>query len=362
MVNIIIFIAKLINLHVKVVQFFSVKINIQKIAPFEADGIMYQADTCLPLIDAVNRDKLKFKALARYTYPGERLTNDTLGLNSIGYWDANESQDWGLDWHRNEGIEIHFLESGTMPYSQGEDLMELHPNYLTITRPWEAHKVGDPFIGMGKFYWVILDLGVRRPHQNWVWPEWIILSPGDLEKLTTILRQNEKIVWKANKRIRDCFQRIGKAVDTDVNGDNASRIRLLVNYLLILMLDLLVEEEVELNEQLTDSSRSVQLFLKELDNNLAESWTIEKMAQSAGVGLTRFTHHCKQITNLTPMRYLMIKRLKMAKEILQQNKKMSVFEVAFACGFSTSQYFSTVFRKHEKCTPIEYRDKYNLSS
>ena len=336
------------------------KINVQKITPFEADGIVYQADTCLPLIDAVKRKKLKFKALARYTYPGDRLTDDTIGLNSVGYWDANEPQDWGLDWHRNEGIEIHFLESGTMPYSQQNDEMELLPNYLTITRPWEAHKVGNPSIGMGKFYWVILDLDVRRPHQNWVWPDWIMLAPADLEKLTIILRHNEKILWKADKRIRDCFQRIGKAVDTDVNGDNSSRIRLLINYLLILLLDLLVEDEVELNEQLTDSSRSVKLFLNELDNNLSEAWTIEDMAKSAGVGLTRFTYHCKQLTNLTPMRYLMMKRLKMSKDILAGDEKISIAEVAFTCGFSTSQYFSTVFKKHEKCTPIEYRQKHAL--
>ncbi len=345
-------------MHVKLVQFFSVKINIQKIAPFEADGIVYHADTCLPLIDAVERKKLKFKALARYTYPGDRLSEDTIGLNSVGYWDANEPQDWGLDWHRNEGLEIHFLESGSMPYAQGTNQMELLPNYMTITRPWEAHKVGNPAIGMGKFHWVIIDLDVRRPHQNWVWPDWILLSPADLEKLTVILRQNEKIVWKADKRVRDCFQRIGKAVDTDIDGNNASRIRLLINYLLILMLDLLVAEEVELNEQLTDSSRSVQLFLNELDNNLSENWTIEQMAHSAGVGLTRFTHHCKQLTNLTPMRYLMMKRLKMSKEILLEKDTIGIADVAFTCGFSTSQYYSTVFKKQEKCTPVEYRQKH----
>jgi len=339
-----------------------VKINIQKIEPFEADGIVYHADTCLPLIDAVERKKLKFKALARYTYPGNRLTEDTVGLNSVGYWDANEPQDWGLDWHRNEGIEIHFLESGTMPYSQENTEMELFPNCLTITRPWEVHKVGNPFISMGKFYWVILDLGVRRPHQNWMWPDWIILAPKDLDRLTAILRYNEKVLWKADKRIRDCFQHIGKAVDSDYRGSNSSRIRLLVNHLLILLLDLLNAEKVELNELLTDSSRSVKLFLKELEKTISETWTIEKMAKSAGVGLTRFTHHCKRLTNLTPMRYLMMKRLELSKTILKDNNHLSVAEVAFSCGFSTSQYFSTVFKKHEKCTPLEYRQKNRLIS
>lgn len=336
------------------------KINIQEIQPYEAEGIVYHADTCLPLVDAVKRKKLKFKALARYTYPGERLTEDTLGLNSIGYWDANEPQDWGLDWHRNEGLEIHFLESGTMPYSQENKELELSPNYLTITRPWEAHKVGNPTIGMGKFYWVIIDLDVRRPHQNWNWPDWVVLAPNDLMRLTTILRQNEKWLWKADKKIRDCFKRIGEAVDTDNEGSNSSRIRLLVNYLLILLLDLLNTDEVILNEALIDSSRSVKQFLNELENKLSEAWTIEKMALSAGVGLTRFTHHCKQLTNLTPMRYLSLRRVEMAKTLLIENQNLSIAEIAYSCGFATSQYFSTIFKRHEKCTPLEFKQKKQL--
>lgn len=332
-----------------------VKKNVQDIEPYKADGTVYHADTCLPLIDACQRKKLKFKALARHTYPGDRLDNNTLGLNSIGYWDADEPQDWGLDWHRNEGIEFHFLESGTMPYAQENKEVLLTPNHLTITRPWEAHRVGNPHIGMGKFYWVIIDLGVRRPHQEWVWPDWITLTDADLSRLTKILRHNEKSILKTDQRVRDCFKRINEAVNTDQNGSNASRIRLLVNYLLILILDLLNSENIVLDESLTDSSRSVRYFLKELNKNLAENWTIEQMAQSAGVGLTRFTHHCKQLTNLTPMRYLTIRRLEASKAILLSNTKLSVSEVAYMCGFATSQYFSTVFKKHEKCSPSEYR-------
>lgn len=333
------------------------KLNVQNITPFKVGEIEYYADTCLPLIDAVNRNKLKFKALARYTYPGDRLTDDTLGINSIGYWDANKPQDWGLDWHRNEGIEIHFLESGTMPYAQQGEEMELVPNSLTITRPWEMHKVGSPSIGMGKFYWLILDLNVRRPHQNWKWPDWIFLAPKDLEKLTNILRHNEKICWKADKRIRECFQKIGKAVDSDNDGDKASKIRILVNNLLLLLLELLIVDEVSLNENLTNSSRSVKLFLKELELNLTENWTVEKMARSSGVGLTRFTHHCKQLTNLTPMKYLMLKRIELAKKVLIEQPDINISDVAYLCGFSTSQYFATMFKKQEKCTPIIFRKR-----
>jgi len=334
-----------------------VKKNKYKIQPFVSEDEVFHADTCLPLVDAVSRKKVKFKALARYTYPGDRLTDDTLGLNSIGYWDANEPQDWGLDWHRNEGIEIHFLESGSMPYAQEAQETNLLPNYLTITRPWEIHKVGNPNIGMGKFYWVIIDLNVRRPHQSWTWPDWIVLTEKDLVRLTSILRYNDNWLWKANKDIYNCFRRIGKEVDSDVVGGNSTKIRLLVNELLVLLLELIDTGEFNLDEDLTNTARSVSLFLNELESGLSETWTIEKMAESAGVGITRFTYHCKQLTNLTPMRYLTMKRLELSKRILLKKPSLSIANIAYSCGFATSQYYSTVFKKYEKCTPIEFRNK-----
>ena len=57
------------------------------------------------------------------------------------------------------------------------------------------------------------------------------------------------------------------------------------------------------------------------------------------------------------MRYLAMKRLELAKTLLLDNPNLSVAEVAYSCGFATSQYFSTVFKKQEKCTPMEYRSR-----
>ena len=330
----------------------------QKTISFKGNGITYQADTCLPLVDAHNRKKLKLKALARHTYPGDRLNKNTLGLNSIGYWDASIPQDWGLDWHRNEGIEFHFLESGAMPYAQEGLETHLKPGDLTITRPWEIHKVGNPIVGVGKFYWIILDLGIRRPHQEWVWPEWITLTKTDLKRLTSALRKNEKQVWKTNPNFKDCFSKINTAINKDKNGSSASSIRVLINYLLILILELIDTDDIPLNETLTDSSRSVQLFLEELENNLQNNWTVEEMANSAGVGLTRFTYHCKQITNLTPMKHLNVRRLELSKKLLLEDTNTNITNIAYSCGFTSSQYFATLFKKHEKCTPNEYRTKF----
>ena len=62
------------------------KSNAQIIQPYEADGVVYHADTCRPLVDAVERKKLRFNALARFTYPGQRLFLDgAFGAHMLMY-------------------------------------------------------------------------------------------------------------------------------------------------------------------------------------------------------------------------------------------------------------------------------------
>lgn len=325
------------------------------IKPFKEGDKIYYADTCKNLIDAGNRAKIKYNALSRFTYPGKRLTKDTIGLNSVGYWDAVSAQDWGLDWHRNEGIEIHFLESGSMPYLSQDFDITLTANDLTITRPWQSHKVGNPFVGIGKMYWLILDVGVRKPHVEWRWPEWIILSKPDLDRLTMYIRLNEKPCWKGNARICSCFQNMRELIDTDVDGNNSSKIRFHVNELLILLLDMFDHGDIKSNSDLNESLQRVNLFIHELQETLHEPWTSEAMANASGLGITHFTHFFKQITNQTPMQYLNLKRIELAQKLLRIDLHKSITDIAYYCGFSSSQYFATIFKKHCQLTPNEYR-------
>ncbi len=56
----------------------------------------YAIDDCEPQKEAVRDGKIDFHALTKGHYPGTLIAEDILpGLNSIGFWDANTSQDWG---------------------------------------------------------------------------------------------------------------------------------------------------------------------------------------------------------------------------------------------------------------------------
>ena len=108
-------------------------------------------------------------------------------------------------------------------------------------------------------------------------------------------------------------------------------------------------------KSLTDAQRSVGLFLSSLEVSYADEWTLDAMAESCGLGITRFVHYCRQITNQTPQQYLNSLRLEAAAKRLKEKPEESITSIAFDCGFATSQYFATVFRRQYGCTPRQFR-------
>jgi AraC-like DNA-binding protein len=317
---------------------------------------IYQPDTCEPLIEAANSGEINMKAFRRANYPGIDLPDAVLpSVYSIGYWDAKKNQNWGLGWHRNEGIEFTFLSSGNLIFSTEKGQFELCSGDFTVTRPWQPHKLGDPNITIGKLYWMIIDVGVTQPHQNWNWPDWIILSKEDMDYLTKVLRQNEMPVWKTNKKLRACFKELGNCLDNSQIKIAHSKFNILINELLLEILNLFRKGKVVLDESLTVNIRTVNIFLDHLKTDFERHWTLEDMAGHCGLGITSLSKYCKQLTNMTPMNYLISVRLEAAAKVLSASEEINVTTVCYDCGFSSTQYFSTAFKKQYKCSPSEYR-------
>lgn len=328
---------------------------------YRDDDKTYHADTCRPLVAAVEAGRVRIAALGRGSYPGRRLSDSALpGIRSLACWDAPRPQSWGLDWHRNEGLELTYLESGSLPFSLVGQPHRLRADEMTITRPWQPHRVGDPDIPASRLHWLILDLGVRRPNQSWEWPGWIVLTEQDLDELTTLLRHNEQSVWRSTPEIRHCFQQIGRAIEADRDGSSISRLAAYVNELFVSILDMLRHNDISLDPSLSSSLRTVELFLAELRSNpeqLSQGWTLRSLAEHCGLAETRFRHYCRQLTNMTPVQLLERYRVDIASRILVERPRMTVTEIAMVCGFGSGQYFATVFRRHRGSSPRVFRER-----
>ena len=328
---------------------------------YQTRRIRYEIDRCEPQNRAIETGKINFHALTKGHYPGTPVPANVLpGLNSIGFWNAGGAQDWGEDPHRNEGVEITFLETGTMAFAADQKKYNLRAGHFTITRPWQLHKLGAPNIGPGRLHWLIIDVGVRRPHQNWHWPPWLVLTKDDLAELTRKLRHNENPVWNATAAITQSFRELARTVEAWGQPHAISRLAAHLNQLFLSILEALSEQQTQETPDLTSRQRTVELFLQEVENNPAissELWTINSMAEHCGMGVTAFSKYCRELVNAGPMEFLNRCRLDRAAQQLREKCGLSITEIAMSCGFNSSQYFATRFRRRFQISPSRFVSK-----
>ena len=326
---------------------------------FRQGGRTYVADSCEPLKRAAREGEVGLWALGRGSYPGARLPPRRVpGLRSAGVWDARRPQRWGLDWHTNEGLELAYVARGKVPFAVDGRTWTLGRGAITITRPWQPHRLGDPALPANRLVWLILDVGVHRPNQTWSWPDWIVCSSEDRARLATLLRHNERPVFQADRRCADAFESLAALLAQGGTPAAAETLlKLDLNEILVATLRMLEQQDLPLDRSLGGSERQVREFLEALDGHLAQPWTLATMAAACGLHRTRFAHLCRQLTRLAPAALLNSRRLEAARRLLLESPASSVTEVALGTGFASSQYFATRFRREVGLSPREYRQQ-----
>lgn len=323
---------------------------------YDVDGT-HKADTCENLKAAHQRKELFLNGASHSCYPGIRMPAKMLPELCVACtWDANKDQSWGLPVHRNEGIEFGYLTRGRLDFIVEGTLYPLKGGDLTVTRPWQPHQVGNPLITASRMHWLVLDVGVRRPNDPWRWPAWINFAPHDLQKLTRLLSHNEQVVWQGNKQIEQCFEKIIEHINAAENLECIqTRLQLFINELFIEVYEMLQKTNIELNARLSSTRRSVEMFLQGLSAHIDYPWTLEEMARHCNLGRSRFAQYCKRITNMSATEYLSHCRVEKAKSLLDGRPDKTMLDIALECGFGSSQYFATVFRKKTGLSPSKYR-------
>ena len=321
---------------------------------FQDQDVRYCADTCEPLKAAVAAGQLSLAGWSRGSYPGRQLPADELHeLRSVGVWDAGWKQEWGLGVHCNEGIELTYVSRGSVAFEVDGKARTLRKGNFSITRPWQFHSVGDPFVTPCRLIWLILDVKVRRPNQEWVWPSWLLFSSRDRVKLTALLSHNEEPVWDTDEPTARAFENIAALLASEALDVTRMKIRL--NELMLEVRECLERKNIALKPDLSSSRRVVEIFLERLVEHPDQPWTLALMAAKCGLSETTFSSYCLELTNTTPIAYLNRIRLEKAVAMLQAAERRSIIDIALSCGFSSSQYFATQFRRRFGCRPSDFQ-------
>ncbi len=101
----------------------------------------------------------------------------------------------------------------------------------------------------------------------------------------------------------------------------------------------------------------VKIARQYMDENFEQGITVAEAAQYVFLSQGYFTRAFKDELGISPMNYLMSKRIEKACELLENNE-IKVSSIAVQSGFSSPQRFNVAFRKLMGKTPMEYRKEH----
>nr|WP_243647908.1 helix-turn-helix domain-containing protein [Cricetibacter osteomyelitidis] len=112
------------------------------------------------------------------------------------------------------------------------------------------------------------------------------------------------------------------------------------------------EQGGRLRELVSEGShtRRIAKSTQWIEQHFAESLSIDTLADMAGMSVSGFHHHFKNITSMSPLQYQKAFRLTEAKRLIQ-SKQCSVTQAAFQVGYESPSQFSREYKRYFGVAP-----------
>jgi AraC family transcriptional regulator, 4-hydroxyphenylacetate 3-monooxygenase operon regulatory protein len=313
-------------------------------------------------LNAQAEKRMYYHWLARRPNPGRPLAENELpGIDSIGFWQTRQPQ---LGPQNRPSplreVQISFYENrGALLHTADRQHFLLEDNSLVLTLPFDANCY-ESLRGTG--YWINWDLGIEAPGDEWTWPSWLSLTQSDLAELTRLWSQRRHPVFIAGTEMRETFHRLAVAIKKqEAGGDELSRMQILLGNLLWNLLQLLRprKETPALEAPESVRRRVVRDYLQKLaasDELYHGQLFASTMAEACAISPSTLISITRQLTGETPALWLLSRRLERAAQRLRAEPHRSITQIAEECGFNTSQYFATRFKKRFGCSPKSWRE------
>jgi AraC family L-rhamnose operon transcriptional activator RhaR/AraC family L-rhamnose operon regulatory protein RhaS len=255
--------------------------------------------------------------------------------------------------HCHEFSEIVIITGGTGVHITGEDSYEL--------------KTGDTFV-----------IGGDRPHDylnmdqlsliNILFdPTELPMSLGDLQSLSGYHALfTLEPAWRRRHRFTSRLQltpaelaetlRLVNRLDNELTA-RRSGFRVMA---ISAMLELVTFLSRSYSETRNPTSRTLVRIgetISHMRRNMARSITLKELVTMSGMSRRNFLRIFEAAMGTPPISYLIRLRIDEASRLLR-NTDRSVTDIAFAVGFSDSNYFSRQFRKTYGHSPREYRKRH----
>lgn len=265
----------------------------------------------------------------------------------------SEGQQYSMPYlHSHDYYELYFQLSGSRIYFCNNKYYSLSENALVATKPNTLHK---------------FESGTFTHAENETFTRILIaasseiFSPAQIEYLN-LLDEKAIIMLSAEsmQQIKDTLNellKINASIDENKHLQIALKLGLLFHQIYKAQ-----SGSVEPSQQLKNApldyaiSPTILKIMDYLENNYNKNITLDKLCQLCNLSKTWICKSFLQANNMTIFEYKLKLQLNEAKKLLS-NTKYSIDKISQKLGFSSPNYFCSIFKKNVGITPLRYRRK-----
>ena len=254
--------------------------------------------------------------------------------------------------HLNDGIEIHFVTSGKYDWVVDGNQIELLPGNLSVTAPWHWNGSPNGKMDIGYINWIILKPLEYNQKKKLNLGNWTKLSKSIQENLGNLIADKSNAVLEKAKNFEKYFNDIRKEL-----ADQEEGFEIMVGNIVENLLIDLYRQLSSRGQKTEEETHFIDKFTKIISEDISKKWNIDDLANRFGMGKTKFTYEVKKITGYPPNSYIINLKIEKAIEMILDPKNKSMSDIAYSCGFSSLQHFTTSFLQRTGTTPGKYRSK-----
>ncbi len=252
--------------------------------------------------------------------------------------------------HLHSGFEIVFLEKGDTVFELGDNKrIYVRGGNFSIIHPGTLHKGEWEIIKPCTLFWIVYDLKAGMADNE-------VLGQKLLKKIDTAFRNAGNMVFPGNEHLRKQFRMLFDVMvryTADRKDETAiTSIRLQLLQILVSLYETLTHQLPGIN----DNHLPIEEIETYIHSKIDEKIEVHELAEICLLSVSVFQYRFKIQTGLSPGDYINRIRVEKAKQMLS-NPGWSITELALDLGFSSSQYFSTIFKKYTGMTPSIFRKK-----
>jgi AraC-like DNA-binding protein len=252
-----------------------------------------------------------------------------------------QHDDWLVLVFALNGAQHYQLGTSRILLSSGQ-VMRIPPGTRYGSGPWPEQR--------GAVAWMILDTGPA-----WEWSEMGIGKQVAAALLESLTNPGGAVVFPQPGMTGEMLN--GLFVEWAMR-DVPLRRELIRHRLSALLLSLAVamdDAEKPLHGRTGPAAARIREVMQWLGENVQRKIRVEDLALRARLPQARLIREFRSLTGFTPKDFILRLKVEEAARMLERDPTLPVTAIAHELGFSSSQYFATVFRRYLRVSPVEYR-------